>query len=192
VLADEQDKNNFPGLEALDTADVVVVSVRRRTPPTEQLARIRKYVDSGKPLIGIRTASHAFSLRNEPTPDGHAAWLEFDKEVWGGNYEGHHGNSATTHATLAPAGKDHPILVGFPSEPQEFKTSLYKNTPLGEGTTVLLRGRIDGVEQDEPLAWTREQNGRRVFYTSLGGVDDFQNAGFRTLLKNAIAWSLKR
>lgn len=192
VLADDKDKNNFPGLEALDTADVVVVSVRRRTPPAEQLARIRKYVEAGKPLIGIRTASHAFSLRDTPPPEGHAAWLEFDKEVLGGNYQGHHGESATTHVTIAPTGKDHAILKSFPSDEQQFKTSLYKNSPLSDGTTVLLRGKIDGVDQDEPVAWTHEHNGRRVFYTSLGGPEDFQNAGLRTLLKNAIAWSLQK
>ena len=97
----------------------------------------------------------------------------------GGNYQGHHGNSATTHVTIAPTGKDHAILQNFPSEQQQFKTSLYKNSPLGEGATVLLRGKIDGVKQDEPIAWTHEHNGGRVFYTSLGGPEDFQNSGLR-------------
>ncbi len=151
---------------------------------------------AGKPLVAIRTASHAFSLRDTPVPQGHAAWLEFDKEVLGGNYQGHHSNggpsSPKTEVTIAPSAKDHTILTGFALESQPFSTSLYKNTPLGEGTTVLLTGRIDGVEQAEPVAWTHEYSGAKVFYTSLGGVDDFQNPALRSLLKNAMIWSLEK
>ncbi len=191
VLADEQDKNNFPGLAALDTADVVVVSVRRRTPPAEQLARIRKYVESGKPLIGIRTASHAFSLRDTSAPDGHAAWLEFDRDVLGGNYHNHHGDKLKTFVRRVPSAKDHPILAGVPDGEVPVASSLYKASPLADTTTLLLTGRVEGVDQSEPVAWTNERNGQRVFYTSLGGPRDFEIDAFRTMLKNAMEWSLK-
>ena len=60
VYADPNDPNKLIGSEAVDTADLLFVSVRRRTLPPQQLNRIRRYVESGKPVIGIRTASHAF------------------------------------------------------------------------------------------------------------------------------------
>src|ERR1051326_4512457 len=71
----------IPGLEALDTADLVILFVRRMTLPEDQLGRVRKYVASGRPLIALRTASHAFEN-----------WKEWDHEVLGGNYQNHYGN----------------------------------------------------------------------------------------------------
>src|SRR5262249_47925106 len=70
----------IPNIDALNTADLVFVFTRRLRPPREQLEVFQKYCQSGKPIIGVRTASHAFQ-----------DWLIFDKEVLGGgNYQGHH------------------------------------------------------------------------------------------------------
>ena len=97
IHSDSQDKNRFPGMaEAIKQADVVLVSVRRRTPPKADLDALREHVAAGKPLIGIRTACHAWCLRNEKEDQaaeakGLAAWREFDPEVFGGHYTGHHG-----------------------------------------------------------------------------------------------------
>src|SRR5258708_21285460 len=88
VFADAKDKNSFPGIEKLKDAELLVVSVRRRVPPPEQLAVVREYLESGKPLVGIRTASHAFALRDKP--DG---WPAFDKDVLGGDYQMHYDNA---------------------------------------------------------------------------------------------------
>ena len=70
IIRDEDaDKNNFPGLiPALRQADLLFLSVRRRTPPIAQLDAVRAYLASGRPLAGIRTACHSFLLlRAEPT-----------------------------------------------------------------------------------------------------------------------------
>ena len=55
--------------------------------------------------------------------------------------------------------------------------------------TVLLTGSIP--DATEPVAWVREKDGRRVFYTSLGHPDDFKDANFNRLLVNALAWTTK-
>ncbi len=55
------------------------------------MAIIRKYIESGKPLVGIRTACHAFDTRGK-APAGHAEWKSFDPDVLGGHYTGHHAN----------------------------------------------------------------------------------------------------
>jgi type 1 glutamine amidotransferase len=63
-------------------------------------------------------------------------------------------------------------------------------SPLATGAQVLLTGRVEGVEQPEPVAWTYvPATGNRVFYTSLGHPDEFRSPEFRTLLANGIYWA---
>jgi type 1 glutamine amidotransferase len=196
VNQDAVDKNNFPGLvEALRTADLLVVSVRRRTPPSEQLDAVRAYLAAGKPLVGIRTACHAFALRpaDPPAASGHSAWQGFDPEVLGGHYTNHHPEGPPTTVTVAPGGETHPVLKGISAAGLVGAGSLYKVSPLEKGTTPLLTGAIPG-QPAEPVAWTHLYGTKqsRVFYTSLGHPDDFKNAEFRRLLGNGIAWALGR
>jgi len=95
---------DIPGLDALDKADLVILFIRRMTLPEEQLAKIRRYVESGKPLIGLRTASHAFEN-----------WKEWDHDVLGGNYHNHYGDNLVSPIKIAPEATDHPILKGVKS-----------------------------------------------------------------------------
>lgn len=187
-----QTQNSLEPIAEIADADVLLVSVRRRTPPKEQLAAIRKHIEAGKPVVGIRTASHAFSLRNQKAPEGHADWPEFDHEVIGGNYTNHHGKSIATTVTVAsPAVASHPILRGV-TLPFTSESSLYKNTPLRSGATPLLTGTIPN-QPAEPIAWTLTRaKGGRTFYTSLGGPKDFENPSFTTLLRNGILWAAGR
>jgi nicotinamidase-related amidase/type 1 glutamine amidotransferase len=191
LFGSEEDPNSIPGLEVLDDADILLVSVRRRVLPPEELKQVREFVQSGKPVIGIRTASHAFTLRNEPPPEGHAAWPEFDAQVFGGNYTNHHGNKLSS-TVYRPEGVEHEILEGVPEAfPQA--GSLYKTSPLKEGAVILLMGRLDsGDAPPEPVAWVFERaDGGHSFYTSLGHRDDFAGEAFPRLLKNAIDWAAK-
>lgn len=184
-----KDPNRLLDAGKIAAADLLLVSVRRRTPPTGQLAAIRAHVESGKPVVGIRTSSHAFALRKGSPPDGMSAWPEFDADVLGGNYQGHHGNKLGTSATVA--GTAHPVLNGL-TKGQTFPTggSLYINSPLRPGAAVLATGSAESVERDEPVAWVNTPgSGSRVFYTSLGHPDDFSSKAFVTLLSNACLWA---
>lgn len=193
LTADPKDRNSISGTENIDSADLLIVSVRRRTLPEDQLDRVRRFVGDGKPVIGIRTASHAFSLRGKDPPQGRAVWPEFDAEVFGGNYTNHHGNQLRT--TVEPTGEDlatkHPIMKGLESRlPANSGGSLYQVLPLAESTRVLMLGRVDGA-RPEPVAWTfRRKDGGKSFYTSLGHVDDFAGPILPLVLRNAIDWSL--
>lgn len=195
VFARDSMPNDFPGLEALDDADLILVSVRRRTLPEEQLARIRKFVSAGKPVVGIRTASHAFSLRpGQKVTAGHAVWPEFDHDVLGGNYAGHHdaklAKDGKSFVQVKAGAEKNAILNGVPTTELSVRSSLYRNTPLGEKATALVMGRIEGIERPEPVAWTNTHTaGGRVFYTSLGSPDDFEMPVFRRLLRNGIYWA---
>src|SRR5437667_4122653 len=169
----------IPGLDALEKADLAIVFVRRMTLPEEQLGKIKKFIDSGKPLIGLRTASHAFEN-----------WKEWDRDVLGGNYHNHYGNELTAVVKMRPEAADHPILKGVE---KGFATggSLYLNAPLPPSSTVLLMGSVTN-HPPEPVAWTHDYKGARIFYTSLGHPKDFENRSFRRLLVNAIFWALNR
>ncbi|MFN9720001.1 MAG: isochorismatase family protein, partial [Planctomycetota bacterium] len=101
VYGDAKDGSILPGLEVLQSADLALFSIRRRTLLPEQLAIVRAYLGKGKPLIGIRTANHSFCLRNQPAPEGRADWPEFDREIIGGSYTNHHGAGPETTVSLA-------------------------------------------------------------------------------------------
>jgi putative membrane-bound dehydrogenase-like protein len=165
----------FPGLEQLDRCDAAIFFTRRLQIEGDSLERVKKFVKSGKPIVGVRTASHGFQN-----------WLEMDKEVFGGDYKGHFG-AGTSEVKPTEKGADHPILKGV----APFKTngSLYKNPNVAGDATVLLRG--SSGKESEPVAWARETDGRRVFYTSLGHPDDFKDENFLRLLTNGLAWATK-
>ena len=194
VHAASTDKNNFSGLaEAVSRADLVFVSVRRRTPPKEQLDAIRSHLAAGKPLVGIRTASHAFAVRDPKSPlaGGLATWPTFDPEILGGHYTGHHGVGPKVALSVAPGADKHPILRGVDLSRFASSGSLYKVTPLAGSTTPLAIGSVPD-QNPEPVAWTNSPRvgQSRVFYTSLGHADDFQNPAFRKLLVNGICWTI--
>ncbi len=63
VFGSQTDPADLPGLETITDADALLVSVRRRPLKPAQMKLLRDYVAAGKPVLGIRTASHAFSLR---------------------------------------------------------------------------------------------------------------------------------
>lgn len=190
IQADPADKNRFPGIvDALKSADLLFLSVRRRTPPADQLDAVRAYLAAGKPLVAIRTACHAFALRpNDKIADPKLAlWQNFDPEIIGGHYVGHHGKDKVA-VSAAPGSENNPIMKGIDVSKLLGNGGLYKVSPLADDTTPLLIGTIPN-EPSEPIAWTRHKNGR-VFYTSLGHPDDFQNPEVRHFLLNAVTWAL--
>jgi len=181
--------HHISGMQTLESADLAVLFVRRRAFPAEQMKYFRDYLDKGKPLIALRTASHAFDTRGN-APDGHAEWLNFDPEVLGGNYNGHYGRGPVTTVTTAAGAESHPILQGIET-PFTSIGSLYKVSPLSNSTTSLLMGRIPN-QKPEPVAWTNRYKKARVFYSSLGHPDDFDSPQFCQLLINAVFWAMDK
>lgn len=189
TVAHGQGTSNIPGLEELEAADVMVLYVRRLALPQAQLAAIRKYLEAGKPLVALRTASHAFDVHGKATA-GHAEWRDFDPAVLGGNYHGHGSNQAGTDVAAVAKAADHPILAGVKLRKWHSNGSLYNASPIDKQATLLMTGTAGG--QIEPITWTRRYKGGRVFYSSLGHWDDFQQPPFRKLLVNAIFWAMDR
>ena len=194
VYADTKDRARLPGLDVLDSADAVLVSVRRRPLARDDLERLRAFVAAGKPVVGVRTACHAFApLRGQQLAAGVEAWADFDRAVLGCNYAGHHPSGAKAVVRVAPGVAGHPVLAGVTlGDGFASGGSLYKVGPLETGATELLTGRTADGTPAEPVAWTRERpGGGRVFCTTLGHPDDFANPNFVALLRNGIAWAAR-
>ena len=187
----KDDPNHFEGLEALADADVLFVSVRRRTPPEAQMQLIRTFLNRGGAVIGIRTSSHAFD--REPPSADHVRWQSFDRDVLGGHYEGHYGNKPPidppSKISIQESKETHPVLKGIEQRSFLSTSHLYKNREMSAKATVLMDGVVVGREVREPVTWTHEtSSGGRVVYTSLGNTGDFGIQPFRRLLLNAIHW----
>ena len=173
IVYESEDDN--PSLAALDDADALLIFTRRLNTEGKSLRQFQAYCEQGRPLVGIRTASHAYQN-----------WLEFDKVVLGGDYQGHYGHGPTVRlGTVVP---EHPTLNSIP----EFESygSLYKNPSLRDDTSVLMMGHTD--EHSEPVAWTRLHNGGRICYTSLGHQKDFELEPFLRFLAQSILWVSKQ
>jgi type 1 glutamine amidotransferase len=182
---------SFSGLEILEQADLLVVFCRRLALSHHQLQLVKRYLKSGKPVIGLRTANHAFSVRSE-VKNGYEAWWEFVPEILGCENKGYGPTEPGTAVAIVSGAANHPVLKGVQPLRWHSKGNLYRVAPLlDKKATVLLTGSVDGTE--EPIAWTRlNVDKSRVFYTSLGYPDDFETAPFCKLLINGIYWALKR
>ena len=194
---------NIPGLEALEDADLVVLYTRFRALPDEQFHAILEYAESGRPMVGFRTATHAFLYKDGPLQ----AWNnQFSVRFFGQRWITHHGHRSTTDVTPT-AGAEHPVLRGV--EPFDARSWLYHveggGDELPQDHVPLLTGvSVDSGHSDherfpleQPVAWVREralgsESRQRVFFTTLGHPYDFQRESMRRISLNGILWALGR
>jgi len=211
-LIDPNTLDNIPGLEALETADLMVLFARFRQLPDDQMKHIIDYTNSGKPIIGLRTATHAFNYRGKSeSPYAKYSFRSQDpKGGWGRqvlgetwiNHYGHH-KVESTRGIVAPGMENHPIVRGIddiwgPSD-------VYGLTTLEGDCKPLIMGQVlSGMNPDDkpnpekpalPVAWTKTFTGTsgkpaRVFTTTMGHSFDFQSEGFRRLMINACYWCM--
>lgn len=192
-----QTKTNIEGLDALRSADLMVMFTRFRALPEDQVATILAYVESGKPIVGLRTSTHAFLY-----PAGHAREAlndGFGRDVFGQRWITHHGSQSMTDVTVPAPNASHPILRGV--VPFRARSWLYHVAPLNGVADVLLEGtsvnsnkttRQAEYPPTQPVAWTRQYKRSRVFFTTLGHPEDFAAAPMRRLVVNGILWALGR
>ena len=207
--------SNLPGLEALGAADLMVIFTRFRELPDAQMAHIDTYLRSGKPLIGIRTATHAFRYGGGSTSafakysfDSTVPGWEggFGRRVLGECWVAHHGRHGVegTRGVVEPAQASHPLLRGVADV--FGPTDVYAIRDLPADAQVLLRGQItrDMMPSSPPaedarnspmmpLVWLRRYRGddgreSQVLCSTLGAAVDFACADLRRLLVNACYW----
>lgn len=211
--------SNIPGLEALKTADLMVIFTRFRHLPDDQMVHLVDYIESGKPIIGLRTATHAFQepgnkLYGKYSDGSNVKGWEggFGRQVLGEKWISHHGNhgSESTLGLIAKDAAEHPILKGIKDGDVWGPTDVYGvRLPLPGDSKPLIMGQVlKGMKKDSPpvegkknepmmpVAWAKTFTGSagkpaRVFTTTMGASQDLESEGMRRLLVNACYWCLK-
>jgi len=203
---------NIPGLEVLDVADLLVIFARFRELPDAQMKHIVDYVDSGKPIIGLRTATHAFNYtRHMGSPYAKYSYNNaefsggFGRQVLGETWIDHYGhhNVESTRATISPGMEQHPVVRGVgeiwgPSDVYAITTLTGDSKPLLLGHVLAGMKPTDPPNEKKkpvPVAWTKSYTGAqgkpaRIFTTTMGHADDLKCENFRRLLVNACYWCM--
>lgn len=209
---DPNQQANIPGLQALEHAELMIIFTRFRELPPEQMRYIDDYLMAGKPVIGLRTATHAFHYsRNKG--DQYAkydfqssvpGWENgFGQVVLGETWVSHHGDhgSEGTRAVVNDAQANHPVLMGVIDI--WGPTDVYTVGALDDAKVLLYGQSTSGMTEDAPIntekemlpiAWTRTYQlpgGSRghAFATTMGASVDLQSADLRRLLINACLWA---
>jgi type 1 glutamine amidotransferase len=180
----------FPDIHKIDDASLLVIFSRRIAIPHDQMQVLKNYLGKGMPLIGIRTANHAFTNRTK-IEEGFEDWPGFVTEILGCENRGYGPEQPGIVVTINEEALHHPILNGV--EPKQWHSdgNIYKVAPLLDSNAkVLLTGKVGDIT--EPVAWIRKAGKSNVFYTSLGYPTDFNSPPFLKLLENAIQWSLQK
>jgi type 1 glutamine amidotransferase len=206
--------DNIPGLEALKTADLLVLFTRFRNLPDDQMKHLADYIESGRPIIGLRTATHAFNVKGDSSY-GKYTWNNkeggFGRMVLGETWVSHHGDHGkqSTRGVIAPGAENHPILRGLKDGDIWGPTDVYGvHLPLPGDSKPLVLGQVlkgmkptdepvAGQKNDPmmPIAWTKSYTGSagktaRTFCSTIASSQDFESEGLRRLLVNACYWGL--
>jgi Trehalose utilisation len=157
-----EQSDNIPGLEALQTADLMILATRFRALPDHQMKYVDEYIQAGRPVIGLRTATHAFqfpanssSSYKQYSFDSKTWEGGFGKQVLGETWISHHGRHGiqSTRGVLVPGAADHPILRGV--EDIWGPTDVYTvELPMRAGIQPLVLGQVlEGMHPDDaPVA----------------------------------------
>jgi hypothetical protein len=203
--------SNIPGLETLDSADLLVLFTRFRDLPDTQMKHFVDYVESGRPIVAMRTATHAFDLKTSKTYQRYS-WNNkewdggFGRQILGETWIAHHGKHAvqSTRGIIAPGQENHRILSGIRTGDIWVPTDVYQvRLPFpGDSQPLILGQVLEGMNATDapaagkqndpmmPVAWVKAGS-RRVFTTTMGSAQDLLNEPFRRLLVNACYWALK-
>lgn len=204
---DQFKPHHIPGLEHLASADLVIFFNRLLTLPKPELELIVKYIDSGKPIIALRTANHGFLGALPYKIDGKN--VNWGNDVLGGTFMNHHGrwHADSTRGIIVEAMKDHPILAGISDiwGTSDVYRTYKEGGSLPAGCTALVWGQpLMGRKHDDapntkleplPVAWfkawrTSDGKNARVFQSTMGSGDDLESAGLRRLIINAAYWGM--
>ena len=203
--------DNIEGLEQLEDADMMVLFTRFRALPDSQAHYILKFAESGKPMVGFRTTTHAFLYKDDPERE-HLN-NDWPTRIFGQQWITHHGhfddgNAPLTRVEIAEDMQSHPILrgvTGFDAFSWLYHVDggeweLHGNSKVLLSGTALQSnhanaGRLDQYPLTNPVAWTKTYTGAsgvpaRVFFTTLGHPYDFKYAPMRKLTLNGILWAL--
>lgn len=203
-------ESHIPGMEALRTADLLVLYARFQHLPEEQMRHFVDYLDRAGPIVALRTSTHAFKIpadapfaRYSYDFSGPDYTGGFGRQVLGETWNGHHGknNEQSTRLDIVAGAADHPILRGV----KEMWAACggYYTEPTEDCEILAMAQPLDGMNPDSPVAadlnpapgaWTRIYRGKngtsgRTFTSTYGASDDLLDPGYRRSLVNACFWA---
>ncbi|HVX14352.1 MAG TPA: PVC-type heme-binding CxxCH protein [Pirellulales bacterium] len=208
-IIDSNNQNNIPGLEQLDDADLMIIATRFRELPDDQMKHVVDFVNAGKPVIGLRTATHAFNYSKKDSPYvdwgfSSSKWPGgFGQQILGDTWISHHGNHGheATRGIVNEKQKDNPVLRGVSDVFGQ--TDVYGIKNLTPDASILLYGQVvAGMKPTDPpvageknnpmmpVAWLKPYtapSGKKgqAFCTTMGASIDFTSEGLRRLIVNA-------
>ena len=198
---DPDNHRGVKGWHHLDKADLMIIGTRFRDPSTEDAKHITRFLNDGKPIIGIRTSTHAFKWLDDRSFGGKITFKEFGPKVMGEGWVSHHGKHKVEGArgVVEPANAKHPVLrsvkdIFGPSD-------VYGINALTSKDTILLRGQVteslnpnskpvaNKNKPMQPLAWLHtyvSPNSSRgtTFCTTMGASVDLVSEDLRRLIVN--------
>ncbi|XZE18570.1 ThuA domain-containing protein [Pirellulaceae bacterium SH449] len=201
-------EQHIPGLEQLASADLVIFFTRLLTLPKSELEHIVQYIDSGKPIIALRTANHGFRSQLPYQIDGKQ--VRWGEDILGGTFLNHHGrwHADSTRGFFDKDHGDHPILTGVSDiwgDSDVYRTYKEGASLPPECTPVVWGQPLVGRKPDDlpnteleplPVAWVKPWTtssglSARVFHCTMGSGIDLKNPGLRRLIVNATYWGLE-
>jgi hypothetical protein len=207
----EPGSSDMSGLDVLNRADLLVVALRFQDFPDAEMQHIADYLDRAGPVVGLRTATHAFQIKRPEAKFRKFDWQAgegytggFGRQILGETWVSHYGTNhvQSSRLLLQPDQTAHPILRGV--KDIWVQSGGYTAAPIA-GSQVLAKGLIlNGMSPDSPSATDKEQqpvawyrtytsgSGKtgRVFTTTHGASQDLLNDGFRRMVVNACLWAL--
>ena len=208
--------SNIPGLESLKTADLLVIFTRFRDLPDDQMKHLVDYFDSGKPIIGLRTATHAFNIKKGKTyakyshNSGDPSYRNgFGRQILGETWVNHHGGHGkeATRGILVKDEANHPILKGIKDGDIFGPSDVYGVKLPADCKPLVLGEVVAGMKPSDPpvvgkknepmmpVAWTRihkTESGKeaRIFTATIANGQDFLSEGTRRMTVNAVFWAV--
>lgn len=200
-------QSNQPGTHLLKTADCLILGLRFRHWPDDQMKPFVDYLGAGKPIIGIRTSTHAFAYpAGSASPYAKFSWNSqewpggFGKQILGETWISHWGMHGSQGTQAVAVDQSDPLLTGI--HPLPFgETDVYEAHPPPDAKIILTGKVMEGTSRETaaettrspmPIAWTRELGKQRIFTTTMGSARDFLDPGLRRLLVNAVHWCLRK
>ena len=180
--------NNIPGLEALATADLMIIFTRFRALPDGQMQHIDDYLKTGKPVMGLRTATHAFNFDSASTSGfkHYGNYYDGDKTEWkdgfgrlilGEKWISHHGHHKhqSTRGIVAEDAKSHPIAHGITDGDVWASTDVYGvRLPLPGDSKPIILGQVmnrKGEYNEEDIYYGMKSTDDEVATTNNKGID---------------------
>lgn len=212
---DPETRDNTPGTDAFKSADLLIIATRFRDLPPDQMKPVAEFIESGKPIIGLRTSTHGFEIKDAKSPYKKYTWNYegadfkdgFGRQILGETWVAHHGDHGkeSTRGIITNVAKNLPIMRGV--RDVWGPTDVYAVRDLPGATPLLMGQVVAGMKANDPalegkknepmmpVAWIRNWQGpsgkpTRVFTTTMGASQDFLNEGLRRLVVNAAYWGM--